>query len=115
MWPPPNAAAPSARVATGPTQTSSSSKSSSHSASGRVSKTAPSSAASASCPSGSNWRCGELGAFDQLAQPLEELRLERADGQVPGVGGRVDPVAGKPAGEEAWQRIAAEAVCDEPV
>ena len=58
---------------------------------------------------------GELGAFDHRAQPLEELRLERPNGQVPGVGSRVDPVAGKPAREETWERIAAEAVCDEPV
>ena len=53
---------------------------------------------------------GELGTFDQLAQPHEELRLERPNGQLPGVGRRVDPVAGKPAREEARERIAAEAV-----
>ena len=111
----PNAAAPSASVATGPTHTSSPSKSCSHSASGRVANTAPSSAASASCPSGSNWRCGELGPLDQLAEPREELRLERPDRQMPSVGGRVDPVAGEAAGEKARERIAAQPVRDEPV
>ena len=58
---------------------------------------------------------GELGPLDQLAEPCEELRLERPDRQVPSVGGRVDPVAGKTAREEAWERIAAQPVRDEAV
>ena len=57
----------------------------------------------------------ELRAADHLAEPDEELRLERADGEPAAVGGRVDPVAGEAAREEARQRIAAEPVRDEPV
>lgn len=56
---------------------------------------------------------GELGPSDQLAQPPEELGLERPHRQMPGVGGRVDPVAGKAAREEARERIAAQPVRDE--
>ena len=55
-------------------------------------------------------RRGELGPLDQLAEPREELWLERSHGQVASVGCRVDPVAGKSAREEARQRIATEAV-----
>ena len=66
-------------------------------------------------PSGSNCRSASSGPADQLAEPEEELRLERADGQLAPVGGRVDPVAGEAAGQEARERIAAEPVRDEPV
>ena len=58
---------------------------------------------------------GELGPLDQLAQPREELRLERPDRQVPSVCGRVDPVAGEAAREEARERITAQPVRDEAV
>ena len=58
---------------------------------------------------------GELGPLDQLAQPREELRLERPHRQMPSVGGRVDPVAGEAAGEEARERITAQPVRDEAV
>ena len=113
--PPPKSAAASASVATGPTQTSSPSKSSSHAASGRSANTAASSAASSSWRLGEKLALGELGATDQLAETDEELRLERADGELPPVGRLVDPVAGEPAGEEPRQRVAAEPVRDEPV
>ena len=85
----------SARVATGPTQTSSSSKSSSHSSSGCVGEDAPSSAASASCAVGVELPLGEVGPADHLAEAEEELRLERGDRQVAAVGRLVDPVAGE--------------------
>ncbi len=104
VWAPSGASSPCAggdaevrsrlrRVATGPTQTSSPSQ--------RLeplgqrpacAKTAASSAASASCVvvvlAG-----GELGPPDELAQPDEELRLERGDRQPASVGRLVDPVA----------------------
>ena len=111
---PPNAAAPSASVATGPTQTSSPSK--------------------ALEPLGERPRgerggqlgpellllvavlpLGELGPPEQLAEPPEEHRLERADGQVPPVGAGVDPVARERAGEEPAVRLAAEPVRAQPV
>ena len=57
----------------------------------------------------------ELGTSDQLAQPAEERRLERRDGQPLFVGGRVDPVARKSAGEQAWHRLAREPVRCEPM
>ena len=57
----------------------------------------------------------QLRAADHLAEPEEELRLERADREPAAVGGLVDPVAGEAAGEEARQRVAAEPVRDEPV
>ena len=57
----------------------------------------------------------QLGALDQLAEPEEELRLERADREVTPVGGLVDAVAGEAAGEKARQRVAAEPVGDELV
>ena len=37
----------------------------------------------------------ELGPVEELAQPREELRLERADRELAAVGGRVDAVAGE--------------------
>ena len=52
----------------------------------------------------------QLRAIDQLAEAAEEPRLEGRDGQVAAVGGRVDPVAGEAAGEQAPERLAAEAV-----
>ena len=58
---------------------------------------------------------GELGPPDELAEPREELRLQRADGEVAPVGGLVDAVAGEPAREKARQRVAAQPVRDEPV
>ena len=64
---------------------------------------------------GDEVQLGELGPPDHLAQPDEELRLERGDGELAPVGGAVDAVAGEPAGEEARQRIAAEPVRDEPM
>ena len=59
--------------------------------------------------------CRELRPLDQLAQPREELRLERPHRQMPIVGRPVDPVAGKAAGEEARERITAQPVRDEAV
>ena len=66
-------------------------------------------------PLGIELASGELGPLDQLAQPPEELRLERPDRQVPSVCGRVDPVAGEAAREEARERITAQPVRDEAV
>ena len=43
----------------------------------------------------------ELGALDELAEPREEHRLERPDGQVPAVGRLVDGVARETAREQA--------------
>ena len=110
----PNSAAASARVQTGPTQTSSSPKCSSQSARVRVAK----------------HRCelrrerllvvvvlalAEIATLDELAEPPEELRLERADREVAAVGRFVDAVAGEPAREHPWDGLAAEPVGDEVV
>ena len=57
----------------------------------------------------------EVDTIEELAQPLEELRLERPDREVATVRRRVDPVAREPAGEHARNRLAAEAVRDEIV
>ena len=50
--------------------------------------------------SGSNCRSRQVGPADDLAEPLPELRLERADRQPAAVGGGVDPVAGEAAGQQ---------------
>ena len=50
--------------------------------------------------SGPHWRSASSGPADQLAEAVEELRLERGDGQVAAVRGRVDAVAGEPAGQQ---------------
>ena len=47
---------------------------------------------------------GEVGASEELAETLEELRLERADGEVAPVGGRVDPVARETTGQQGPAR-----------
>ncbi len=57
----------------------------------------------------------EVGPAEQLAEADEELRFQGRDGEVPAVGGLVDPVRGEPARQEARQRVAADAVRDEPV
>ena len=108
-------AAPSASVATGPTQTSSPSNSSQPVLERAVANIAASSAREFLLRVGVVLALGELRSADHLAEPHEELRLERADGELAAVGGRVDPVAGQPAGEKARQRVAAEPVRDEPV
>ena len=54
-------------------------------------------------------------APDELAQAAEELLLERADGEPPAVGGRVDPVAGGAAGEQARHWVSVHAVRREAV
>ena len=113
--PPPNSAAASASVATGPTHTSSPSKSSSQAAERPLHEDGGELGRELVLALGEQLALGQLGAADQLAEAEEELRLERADGQVPAVGGLVDPVAGEPAGEEPRQRVAAEPVRDEPV
>ena len=43
----------------------------------------------------------EVGPFDQLAEPLPELRLDGSDGEEAAVGGLVRAVAREPAGERA--------------
>ena len=57
----------------------------------------------------------EVGAIEELAEPPEELRLERADGEVAPVCRRVDAVAGEPSREEPRHGLAAETVRDEVV
>ena len=57
----------------------------------------------------------EVGAIEELAQPPEELRLERADREVSTVLRRVDPVAREPAGEHAWDGLASDPVRNEVV
>ena len=113
--PPPNAAAPSARVATGPTQTSSPSKSRNHSSSERVGERRRELCGELLLRRGVEVALRELRPADHLAEPDEELGLERADRQVPAIGGRVDPVAGEATREEARLRVAAEPVRDELV
>ena len=58
---------------------------------------------------------GQVGSADQLAGTREELRLERAERQVPTVGGRVDPVARERPGEHPRSGLLAEPVPDQPV
>ena len=58
---------------------------------------------------------GEVGSADQLAGAREELRLERAERQVPTVGGRVDPVTGERSREHPRSRLLVEPVADQPV
>ena len=55
-------------------------------------------------------RLGELRSSDELAQPGEELGLEGADGHVPFVSGRVDPVTREPAREHPGHGLAPEPV-----
>src|SRR6266511_5399191 len=57
----------------------------------------------------------ELGAFEQPAEPREELLLQLGDREMAAVGRGVDPVAGQPSGEEARERLSAQPVCDEAV
>ena len=58
---------------------------------------------------------GQVGAAQQVAQPREEPWLERRDGQVPGVGGGVDAVAGKPARDQARHGLAPDPIGHELV
>ena len=58
---------------------------------------------------------GKLRAVEELAQPPEELRLERADGEVAAVGRGIDAVTRERAGEKPGHGLAAEAVRDEVV
>ena len=111
--PPPNSAAASTNVATGPTQTSSPSKSSSQTSSGRCAKTAAELGRELVLGIGDELTLRKLRPPDQLAEPDEELRLESADGQLSPVGRLVDPVTGEPAGQKPRQRVAAEPVRDE--
>ena len=106
----PNSAAASSIVQTGPAETSSPSISSSHSAS--VAQRSPRRARPHRFLVGVELPLGELRPADDLAQPLPELRLERADGEPPPVGGRVQPVAGEPTGQQPLGQ-AAEPVRDE--
>ena len=69
---------------------------------------------SASCASVSN-AVDELGELEQVAEAGEEGRFERPDGELPAVGGRVDPVTGKPAGQELGEWLPSETVGDEAV
>src|SRR5207237_4254871 len=46
----------------------------------------------------------ERGPAGELAQPREEARLERGDGEVAAVGGAVDPVAGEAPRERPAER-----------
>ena len=57
----------------------------------------------------------ELRPLDELAEPPEELRLERPDRDEAPVRRPVDPVAGEPAGEESRDGVPAEPVRDEVV
>ena len=110
----PSSAAASSRVKTGPTQTSSSPKCASHASRERLAKIAASSSASA-CLVLVVLAVGELRAAEKLGETAEELGLERADGEVASVGGRVDAVAGETARQESRDGLAAEPVCDEVV
>ena len=58
---------------------------------------------------------GEVRAADELTETVEELRLERADGEVAPVRRRVDPVAREATGQEGWHRLAAEAMRNQVV
>ena len=57
----------------------------------------------------------EVGPVDELAEAAEELRLERADGQLTPVRGLVDAVAGEAACEHPPHGLASEPVSDEVV
>ena len=57
----------------------------------------------------------EIATLDELAQPPEELRFERADREVPAVGRGVEAVAREAAREHPWDRLASQPVCDEVV
>ncbi len=110
----PNSSAASARVHTGPTQTSSLSKTWSHSANGTLHEDRRQFRREpvlivAVLP------FRKLRPADDLAQAREELRLERADREVSCVRGLVHAVAGEPAGEEPRDGLAAEPVRDEIV
>ena len=54
-------------------------------------------------------------SLDELAEPPEELRLERTDRQLAAVGGPVEAVAREPAREHARDGLASEPVRDEVV
>ncbi len=58
---------------------------------------------------------GQRGPPEELAQPPEELRLERRNRDVPPVGRAVDAVAGEPAREQPRNGVASEPVRDEVV
>ena len=103
----------SARVATGPTMTSSPSKSSSQSGQRPRAKDLGE-------LGGQRFlvllvvTVDEVGPFDQLAEPLPELRLDGSDGEEAAVGGLVRAVAREPAGERAL-RLAVQPVRCESV
>ena len=110
----PSSPAASARVRTGPTQTSSSPKWASQASSGRVREDRRELRAEllltlVVLP------IREVGAIEELAESPEELRLERADGEVAPVCRRVHAIAGEPSREEPRHGLAAETVRDEVV
>ena len=110
----PKATAASARVATGPTQTSSPSNSASHAASVRAPNAAASSPASASwsspyCSSASSGRAR------RSHSPGEELRLQGSQREVAAVRGRVHPIAREPARQQPVAWIATQPMGDECV
>ena len=82
----------------------------SQSSSVRPARTAASSAPSSSCAVRVEVPLRELGPADHLAEPEEELGLERSDREPAAVRGLVDPVAGEAAREEARERVAVESV-----
>ena len=108
----PNSVAASSRVETGPTQTSSSPKWASQSASD-LRREDLGELVRELVLVGCVLPLRELGSAEELAEPREELRLERADGQMASVRCRVGAVAREPAGEHPRHRLSAEAVRDE--
>src|SRR5207344_143996 len=58
---------------------------------------------------------GEVRTADELTETVEELGLERADGDVTPVRGRVDPVAREATGQQGGHGLAAEAMRNQVV
>ena len=110
----PKTAAASARVETGPTQTSSSPKCPSQSSRVRVAEDGGELEGKGVLVCLVLSLC-EVGAPDELAQTSEELRLECRDGEPATVRRVVDAVAREPAGQHARHRLAAEPVRDQCV
>ena len=110
----PRSAWASARVATGPTQTSSSSNSASHRGERALREAARELLAQRLLPR-AVLAFGELRVAEKLADPGEEDGLEGGERQVASVGGRVGRVAGEAAREEARQRVSSEPVGDQLV